>query len=130
MKHLLDTYTILFANGGHKRLSKVARLAFHESASSLWISVVSLWRIAVRIGIGTLDLPIDSSLYHRHLGKLKANVWAVEARQSVESFRLPLLHKGPFDRLLIDRRGLMSLRSRPAMKRFRNMTYRYTGDEW
>jgi len=101
MKLLLDTHAFLFAIGAPKRLSKAARKALEEPANPRWISAASLWEIAAKIQTGKLDLPTDIAFYHSRLADLKANVLAVEPRHSFELFRLPLLHKDPFDRLLV-----------------------------
>ncbi|MFN0106506.1 MAG: type II toxin-antitoxin system VapC family toxin [Bryobacteraceae bacterium] len=101
MKLLLDTHAFLFAIGQPERLSSAVRDALIDPDLPRWVSAVSLWEIAVKIQIGKLELPAAPAYYREHIRRLRANVLAVEARHSFELFRLPPLHKDPFDRLLV-----------------------------
>lgn len=101
MKVLLDTHTFLFAVIQPERLSPLVRETLLQEEVSKWVSVVSFWEIILKIQIGKLDLPIDLTFYQKHLRKLQAAVLPVDAQHSFELIQLPLLHKDPFDRLLI-----------------------------
>lgn len=101
MKLLLDTHAFLFAIGQPDRLSAAVREALTDPALPRAVSAVSLWEIAVKIQIGKLNLPADSAFYRHHIRSLGATVLPVDARHSFELLELPLLHKDPFDRLLI-----------------------------
>jgi PIN domain nuclease of toxin-antitoxin system len=78
LKLLLDTHAFLFAISNPDTLSP----SVSTLQSQRWIGAVSLWEIAVKIQIGKLDLPD-------------------EATHGFELLCLPLLHKDPFDSLLI-----------------------------
>jgi len=101
MKLLLDTHAFLFAILEPERLSAKVRKLFEDPEVPRWVSVVSLWEIAVKIQIGKLDLPRDADFYQKHLRALHALVLAVDVRHSLGLFALPMHHKDPFDRLLI-----------------------------
>ena len=101
MKLLLDTHALLYAISDPDRLSSAAQKAIRDPKITRWVSAVSLWEIAVKIQIGKLDLPVTSAFYLEHIRKLRANMLQVDSRHSFEVFRLPMLHKDPFDRLLI-----------------------------
>ena len=61
MKHLLDTRTLLWFLSGDEKLSRSARLLIENSSHVSVVSVASLWEIAVKNGLGKLDLerPFD-----------------------------------------------------------------------
>jgi len=101
MKLLLDTHTFLFAINEPERLSSSVRSALLNEELSRWVSVVTLWEIILKIQVGKLNLPAEPAYYQKHLSELGATVLPVEARHSFDLIRLPLLHKDPFDRLLI-----------------------------
>lgn len=101
MTLLLDTHAFLFAIGEPERLTPVVRGALENPDTIRWVSAVSLWEIAVKIQIGKLALPAEPGFYQEHMRRMHASVLAVEARHSFELMRLPLLHRDPFDRLLI-----------------------------
>ncbi len=101
MKLLLDTHAFLFAISNPDSLSPSVSTLLVSLQSQRWLSAVSLWEIAVKIQIGKLDLPTDPAFFQHHLRKLKCDLLPVEASHSFELLRLPLLHKDPFDRLLI-----------------------------
>jgi PIN domain nuclease of toxin-antitoxin system len=101
MTLLLDTHAFLYAIGDVQRLSSVVRRRLEDPATKRVVSVVSLWEIVVKIQIGKLQLPEDPRFYQEQLALLHADLIPVEARHIFELMRLPLLHRDPFDRLLI-----------------------------
>jgi PIN domain nuclease of toxin-antitoxin system len=101
MKLLLDTHAFLFAIGDPTQLSDAARRSLLKTSNQRFVSVVSFWEIAIKTQIGKLDLPTDVGFYEEHLRRLSAVVLPVEARHTFELLRLPMIHKDPFDRLLV-----------------------------
>ena len=101
MKFLLDTHTFLFAINEPERLSVAVRETLSNEELPRCVSVVSLWEIILKIQIGKLELPLEPVFYHKHLRELGATLLPVDERHSFELIQLPLLHKDPFDRLLI-----------------------------
>jgi PIN domain nuclease of toxin-antitoxin system len=101
MKLLLDTHTFLYAIGAPQRLSNKVRKALQDPAVERWISAASLWEIAVKIQIGKLDLPANEAFFREQSALLHAKHLAVDFRHSLRLFQLPLIHRDPFDRLLI-----------------------------
>ena len=70
--------------------------------NELFLSVVSAWEIAIKAQLGKLavsgDLPdfITEQIYRN-----RVSVLAVQLQHALEVASLPLLHRDPFDRLLI-----------------------------
>ncbi len=101
MRVLLDTHALVYALSQPELLSpKVLRL-LQDSEIERWVSVVSLWEIAIKVQIGKLSLPLDTAYYYRNLEALGARTLAVTVEHSLALLRLPLHHRDPFDRLLI-----------------------------
>jgi len=100
VKLLLDTHAFLYAIGEPERLPATVRALLAEPGVERYISVVSLWEIAVKIQIGKLPLPPEPAFYQEHSRALQATFLPVGPRHTFELFQLPMLHRDPFDRLL------------------------------
>jgi PIN domain nuclease of toxin-antitoxin system len=101
MKLLLDTHAFLFAIADPQQLTARVRAWLTDPTIERWVSVVSIWEIAVKVQIGKLSLPLDRKYYSAHLRALKARPLAVQLDHSLAMLKLPLHHRDPFDRLLI-----------------------------
>ena len=101
MRLLLDTNAFLFAINPTNRLGRSVRLLMEDPRVERWLSSVSLWEVATKVKIGKLPLPTDPAFYAHHVEALGARILPLEMRHSMELFRLPLLHRDPFDRMLI-----------------------------
>ena len=101
MKLLLDTHILLWAANDPQRLSETTRTLLLEPANTLYFSAVSLWEIVIKRGLGRSDFIVDPHRLRRLLLANGYNELAVNSEHVLQVDRLPLLHKDPFDRLLI-----------------------------
>lgn len=101
MKLLLDTHVLLWAANDPQRLSETTRTLLLEPANTLYFSAVSLWEIVIKRGLGRSDFIVDPHRLRRLLLANGYNELAVNSEHVLQVDRLPLLHKDPFDRLLI-----------------------------
>ncbi len=72
-----------------------------DPANELVFSVASLWEVAIKRSIGKIDSKIDPRIIRRELLTMGYDELPVLAQHAVEVDALPLIHKDPFDRLLI-----------------------------
>ena len=91
----------LFAIAEPELLTATIRRLLADDEVERWVSVVSLWEIAIKVQIGKLPMPLDQAFYMRHLQALKAQTLAVSLQHSLAFMALPLHHRDPFDLLLI-----------------------------
>jgi PIN domain nuclease of toxin-antitoxin system len=98
MRLLLDTNAFLWWLSDAPRLHEPARRRI-ERAERVWISVASLWEIAIKVSIGKLRLEIDEVT--AVVGAHGLIALPVEPRHVRELARLPLHHRDPFDRMLV-----------------------------
>ena len=102
MRILLDTHAFLWWNAADSRLSKKALRLLADPANTLLLSVVSAWELVVKTQARKLRLPEPPSVYvptrlaHYAMEALPLSLAHVLAAES-----LPLLHRDPFDRLLV-----------------------------
>ncbi len=102
MKFLLDTHTLLWFITGDSKLSSSARLLIEDTANDKFVSVVSLWEIAIKYGLGRLNLSDDfEKLFPHQLNINGFEQLAIENKHFYDFIRLPQHHSDPFDRLLI-----------------------------
>lgn len=103
MNCLLDTSAFLWYVSAHKDLSSQAKTIIADSNNSVYLSLASIWEIAIKFRAGKLELVpppfsvwIDHELASNSFRLLDINV--LHLKRVAE---LPLNHRDPFDRLLI-----------------------------
>lgn len=102
MKLLLDTHTFLWLVEGSPNLSPAAQTALADSANELFLSVASVWELAIKIGNKKLALADPLGGF---VGKWTATYQItrlpIDTPHAVAVTGLPDHHRDPFDRILI-----------------------------
>ena len=101
MKLLLDTHLLLWAAGKPQRLSKQARTLIDNPDNELLFSAASLWEVAIKRGLGRKDFQVDARLLRRGLLDNGYSELPIISDHVVATESLPLIHKDPFDRILV-----------------------------
>jgi PIN domain nuclease of toxin-antitoxin system len=101
MKLLLDTHLLLWAAGEPRRLSKSARTLIRNPDNELLFSAASLWEVAIKRGLGREDFKVDARLLRRGLLDNGYSELPIISDHVVATESLPLLHRDPFDRILV-----------------------------
>jgi PIN domain nuclease of toxin-antitoxin system len=102
MKILLDTHIFLWFISGDSRLSADIRDAIRNTDNEVYLSVVSIWESIIKHQLGKLPLPESPETYltkQRDLHQIIS--LAVDEKSVTQLAKLPLLHRDPFDRMLI-----------------------------
>jgi PIN domain nuclease of toxin-antitoxin system len=102
VKVLVDTHAILWWLAGDERLSKRARKILEDPENKRWVSIASLWEIAIKMSSGRL--PAEGLTLGTIAGLLKAQQFAILPVRLEDLLRLellPWLHRDPFDRLIV-----------------------------
>ncbi len=121
MKYLLDTHILLWASGKPEALSKTARALLEDPASELIFSAASLWEIAIKRGLGRGDFQVDPRLLRRGLLDNGYMELPITGAHTLAIDGLPLIHKDPFDRILIAQaitEGVTLLTADPVVARY------------
>ena len=102
MKLLLDSHIFLWLITNDPQLDPAAKQAIQDGANEVFLSVVSVWEITIKYGLGKLPLP-DSPDVFLPAQRLAHGVesLALDEGSVGELVRLPHLHRDPFDRMLI-----------------------------
>jgi PIN domain nuclease of toxin-antitoxin system len=97
--HLLDTSTLLWALGEPERLSSKARRLV-EAGENV-VSVASYWEVVIKTQKGLLSIGDLATWWRRATELTSARILHVRPSHITELAALPMLHKDPFDRILI-----------------------------
>lgn len=98
MRLLLDTHIFLWLAAGDPRFNAQAR-AWIDGAERVFVSSASIWEIAIKAGQGRLAADPDQVIAEIHANGFEE--LPVYARHAKLVAKLPLLHRDPFDRLLV-----------------------------
>ena len=101
MRALLDTHAFLWGIAGDRRMSGRARDLF-VGPSELSLSLASIWEILIEVQTGKLALPRPVGPYVvKKLAENNVGILPISLDHLLEFEGLPLLHRDPFDRILI-----------------------------
>ena len=102
MKLLLDTHAFLWLAHGNPSLSAVAKAAIADPNNDLYLSVASVWELAIKVSYGKLVLsdPLGV-LIDRWLILEQIQLLEIRKPHALIVTTLPLHHRDPFDRILI-----------------------------
>ena len=98
MRLLLDTNAFLWWRDGSRRLSARMRDAIRNPDNDVSVSIVSLWEIAIKRGIGKLRFQED---FREVMAEEAFNLMSIAYPHLHTLESLPLHHRDPFDRMLI-----------------------------
>ena len=62
MRYLLDTHTLLWYFEDNGKLSQEAEDAVDNPKNAIYISPATLWEIAIKVGLGKLEVDFDALL--------------------------------------------------------------------
>jgi PIN domain nuclease of toxin-antitoxin system len=99
---LLDTHAFLWWVADDRRLSRKARAAIASRDSACFLSMASVWEMAIKVGLQRLELP--SSVDRFVSEQMAANAFEplpIGLGHAGDVARLPFHHRDPFDRLLV-----------------------------
>lgn len=101
MKYLLDTHILLWATTNSDKLSQRARNIIANPDNDIYFSTVSIWEIAIKTGLGKLQLPISTAAFRRVLLDNQYLELNINSKHAILTETLLPIHKDPFDRMLI-----------------------------
>lgn len=101
VKLLLDTHLLLWAAGSPERLSAAALSLLEDPKNELLFSAASLWEITIKRGLGRTDFQVDARVLRRGLLDNGYQELPITSGHAVSVNSLPLIHKDPFDRILV-----------------------------
>lgn len=102
MSILLDTHIFLWFVFAELQLNAYARVLIEDQANVKFLSMASVWEMAIKHGIGKLPLtqPLDRFLSEQ-IERNGFHLLPIEWDYLIRVSSLPMHHRDPFDRLII-----------------------------
>ena len=102
MSYLLDTHVWLWMLSDPARIRPDLLSELRDGRTRLFLSAASSWEIAIKWAIGRMPLPEPPATYvPTRMQRSGVEGLPVEHTHALRVATLPILHRDPFDRLLI-----------------------------
>jgi PIN domain nuclease of toxin-antitoxin system len=101
MNVLLDTHTFIWYIEGNAKLTQKARDVIEVSGDKIYLSIISLWEIAIKTGKKQLTLQNEFDDLLDVLNLLEIEILTITFADTQIYKNLPLHHGDPFDRMII-----------------------------
>ena len=98
---LLDTHLTLWFLDDSLRLPEEARALIQDSGNQVFFSAVMIWEIGIKAALGRPDFTYNASAVRRTLIAYGHRELTLTGLQAASLGALPMLHRDPFDRMLI-----------------------------
>jgi PIN domain nuclease of toxin-antitoxin system len=101
MRVLRDTHVLLWALAAPRRRDGETRATIESGDTEVLFSAASIWEIAIKAGLGRSDFAFDPTEIAQAALDTGFTELAVRLNAAALVSRLPLLHRDPFDRVLV-----------------------------
>lgn len=101
MNYLLDTHTFLWFLEGNNTLSSKARIIIENADNTIYVSIASIWEIAIKISISKLKLSVNLEEVKTEIVKNNFEILPLDFEHIIELTNLEQIHKDPFDRIIL-----------------------------
>lgn len=101
MGYILDTNALIFYLYNPEQLSKAAVDIVQNEDNKIYVSIASLWEIAIKTSIGKLEIKNSMEEIAGICLKYKIELLAINPQHLDWIANLPQIHGDPFDRLII-----------------------------
>jgi PIN domain nuclease of toxin-antitoxin system len=97
-RFLLDTHVLLWWLDGSPELGPRCKEVIADQRNQVYVSAATTWEVSIKKALGKLEVPddIDSIVEDEGFSKLPISLYHGQL-----AGRLPMLHRDPFDRMLI-----------------------------
>ena len=102
MKLLLDTHTAIWWINERKKLSPKVDAMLLDGANTRYLSIASAWEIAIKTSIGKFGgFAGGVEAFLAKMEEIPLSILPIAPRHLKIVETLPLIHRDPFDRLLV-----------------------------
>ena len=99
--YLLDTHTAIWYFTGDEQLSDIAKQIIINASNPIYLSMTSIWELAIKIGLGKMQFTDKTAGFVRSAEKDNFTILPIKTSHVFALETLPMIHRDPFDRLLI-----------------------------
>ena len=102
MRILLDTHTALWMVNEHEKLSPTAKALLRNDKNALFISIASLWEMAIKVSLGKMsELDGGVGVFLSKMENMPIELFPITTDHIGIIESLPFIHRDPFDRMLV-----------------------------
>ncbi len=101
MRNLLDTHTLIWFINGDKQLSKKAQKEIELKGAENFVSIATLWEMAIKVSLDRLDLKASFEQVGEQILQNSFQILPISFQDIVTLSSLPFYHRDPFDRMII-----------------------------
>ncbi len=98
----MDTHAFLWWVTDDERLSNKAHEIISDGSNTIYVSSATAWEIAIKAGLKRLELPGEPrQWFFEQLASNGFDTLSVDIAHSLKTYQLPMVHRDPFDRMLV-----------------------------
>jgi PIN domain nuclease of toxin-antitoxin system len=101
MNILLDTHVMLWALADSPKLARNIRNLLEADDTTIFVSVATLWEIAIKHAAERGDMPISGEDAREYCLQSGFGLLPITAQHAITAGALPHHHRDPFDRMLV-----------------------------
>ncbi|MCF0053750.1 type II toxin-antitoxin system VapC family toxin [Dyadobacter sp. LJ53] len=101
MNLLLDTHAVIWFITDDLRLPRGTRTLLEDSANNCFVSIATLWEIAIKNSLGRLELNAKLKEIFSIIDNTGFELLPITASHILANASLPHHHHDPFDRIII-----------------------------
>lgn len=101
MAYLLDTHTFLWFVASDDQLPASVKKKLSDISESCYLSIASLWEIAIKKPIGKLDLKIDFEELFRFTERNQIEIVSINETHLTTLLDLEFINNDHFDRIIV-----------------------------
>ena len=103
MRFLIDTHVLIWYLEDNSQLTSTAAEILEDTRHDLYVSIASLWEIAIKSGLGKLKLKIEFHDLKKLLERFSIEIVPIDFEDTQTYLTLPFFdnHRDPFDRILV-----------------------------
>jgi PIN domain nuclease of toxin-antitoxin system len=101
MEILLDTHALIWFINGDNQLSENAKKLIKTTQNKCFISIASIWEIAIKMSIGKLEISNGFDDLSKILIQNDIEILPISVSHIQQLLSLEYEHRDPFDRMII-----------------------------
>ena len=98
---LLDTHSLIWFLEGDNKISRSAVSTIENNPGPTYVSMATLWEIAIKTSIGKLDINLTYQDVLLAIDNNAFKIISISETDIAHIISLPFHHRDPFDRLII-----------------------------
>jgi len=100
MDILLDTHALIWFIEGDKQLSARAKNTIEKNEGINFVSIATLWEIAIKVSLNKLELKKPFSKISEQILNNGFQILPITFEDTLRISKLPFHHRDPFDRII------------------------------